>query len=110
MEGLGRKVARLVLNSLIAPFHHQLKELLVKQHIPLESAENDSEVYRKSVPNENSVTGEPEITFSYRCFLAGHFYNVAALQPDNSYRVLKTGQEVHIHPSSCLVEERPRSK
>ena len=36
---------------------------------------------------------------------AGFFYHVSKLQKGGSYRTVKTGQTVHVHPSSCLARE-----
>jgi len=42
-----------------------------------------------------------------RALTAGLFPHAARLQPDNSYRVLATGQVVYLHPSSVLVQRKP---
>ncbi|KAJ7699374.1 P-loop containing nucleoside triphosphate hydrolase protein [Mycena rosella] len=43
-----------------------------------------------------------------KALLAGYFYNTAALQRDGeSYRTMKTGHGVHIHPSSSLFQGQP---
>eukprot|EP01147_Barroeca_monosierra_P003601 gene3601-6193_t len=48
-------------------------------------------------------------TIAYRkCLLSGFFQNVAIHQPDQSYKVVKSNQETHIHPSSALFHIRPK--
>jgi pre-mRNA-splicing factor ATP-dependent RNA helicase DHX16 len=44
-----------------------------------------------------------------KAFTAGYFVNVARLNRDGqSYRTLKQGLSVHIHPSSCLRDVKPK--
>ena len=43
-----------------------------------------------------------------RAIAAGFFYNAAKLQKDGSYRTLKHGASVFVHPSSGLAETAPR--
>jgi ATP-dependent RNA helicase DHX8/PRP22 len=40
--------------------------------------------------------------------VAGLFLNAARRQPDGRFRVLSSGQEVHMHPSSTLQGRRPK--
>ncbi|EFJ45602.1 DEAH-box nuclear pre-mRNA splicing factor [Volvox carteri f. nagariensis] len=42
-----------------------------------------------------------------RALTAGLFPHAARLQPDGSYRVLATGRQVFLHPSSVLLDRKP---
>ncbi|GLC42130.1 hypothetical protein PLESTM_001294900 [Pleodorina starrii] len=42
-----------------------------------------------------------------RALTAGLFPHAAKLQPDGSYRVLATGRQVFLHPSSVLLDRKP---
>ncbi|KAG2496731.1 hypothetical protein HYH03_005143 [Edaphochlamys debaryana] len=42
-----------------------------------------------------------------RALAAGLFPHAARLQPDGSYRVLATGRQVFLHPSSVLLDRKP---
>lgn len=44
-----------------------------------------------------------------KAITAGYFYNTARMARGGSYKTLKRGQAVYIHPSSSLVEEHPRA-
>ena len=50
--------------------------------------------------------GEHEVL--RKCIASGFFYHTAKLQKNGSYRTVKNPQNVHIHPSSALVEALPR--
>ncbi|EGD83307.1 Dhx33 protein [Salpingoeca rosetta] len=63
----------------------QLKDLCVRLNLEDTSCAPDTVAYRK-------------------CLLAGFFQNIALLQPDQSYKVVKTNQETHI-PSCILFNE-----
>ena len=39
---------------------------------------------------------------------AGFFYHTGRLQKSGTYRTIKQGQNVHIHPSSALFQKLPR--
>eukprot|EP00045_Choanoeca_perplexa_P016059 m.211780 g.211780 ORF g.211780 m.211780 type:complete len:683 (-) comp17156_c0_seq1:1776-3824(-) len=67
----------------------QLKDICKRTEVPPSTCNDDSEIYRK-------------------CLLTGFFANVAVLQPNQSYKVLASGQEALIHPSSCLAATRPK--
>jgi ATP-dependent RNA helicase DHX8/PRP22 len=43
-----------------------------------------------------------------QALVAGLFLNAARLQQDGSFRVITSGQEVHLHPSSVLLGTKPR--
>ncbi|KAJ7699384.1 P-loop containing nucleoside triphosphate hydrolase protein [Mycena rosella] len=54
--------------------------------------------------NPNSADNTP----IKKSLTAGYFYNTAALQRDGeSYRTIKTGHSVYIHPSSSLFQYQP---
>eukprot|EP00198_Chlamydomonas_reinhardtii_P001306 XP_001690641.1 DEAH-box nuclear pre-mRNA splicing factor [Chlamydomonas reinhardtii] len=48
-----------------------------------------------------------ETTPLRRALTAGLFPHAARLQPDGSYRVIATGRQVFLHPSSVLLERKP---
>lgn len=48
-----------------------------------------------------------DMTQLRKCVASAMFVNAAELQLDNTYKVLSTGQTVHIHPSSCLFRRKP---
>lgn len=39
---------------------------------------------------------------------AGYFYHAARINKDGSYKMVKSSQTVHIHPSSSLSKDLPR--
>lgn len=43
-----------------------------------------------------------------QALIAGLFLNAARRQPDGRYRVLSSGQEVHLHASSTLMGKKPK--
>lgn len=63
--------------------YEQLKGHLEKLRIPIKSCEDDDKVLRRGL-------------------VTGLFPHAAKRQVDGSYRVIATGQAVHIHPSSVL--------
>ncbi|KAJ3373930.1 hypothetical protein GGF31_008815 [Allomyces arbusculus] len=71
-----------------ARIHRQLTKFLAKYDLPLTSCDGDSEIIRK-------------------CLLRGFFANAAAVNPDGSYRSLRDGSALWIHPSSALFERAP---
>ena len=54
------------------------------------------------------VSDEVDATVLRRCLLAGFFMNVAARQPDSTYKTLATRLHGAIHPSSALFGRRPQ--
>lgn len=68
--------------------YQQLQRHLLALRLPLKSCGDDS------TPLCRSLT-------------AGLFPHAARKQPDGSYRVIATGQLVHIHPSSVLCGRKP---
>eukprot|EP00047_Mylnosiga_fluctuans_P021814 m.109410 g.109410 ORF g.109410 m.109410 type:complete len:676 (+) comp9039_c1_seq2:13-2040(+) len=66
----------------------QLRELCQRADVPLASCGSDTEAYR-------------------RCLLTGMFHNVALLQQDGQYKVMRSGQLAYIHPSSVLSGQKP---
>ncbi|KAG2440784.1 hypothetical protein HXX76_003640 [Chlamydomonas incerta] len=48
-----------------------------------------------------------ETTPLRRALTAGLFPHAARLQPDGSYRVIATGRQVFLHPTSVLLERKP---
>lgn len=65
----------------------QLVGLMERVELEMESNPEDHDAIKKAIT-------------------AGFFYNAAQLQKTGSYRTLKTGQSVHLHPSSGLAEVR----
>ena len=65
----------------------QLVGLMERVELEMESHPDDHDAIKKAIT-------------------AGFFYNAAQLQKTGSYRTLKTGQPVHLHPSSGLAEVR----
>ncbi|KAF8533343.1 P-loop containing nucleoside triphosphate hydrolase protein [Trichophaea hybrida] len=56
-----------------------------------------------------SSAGENNITPIQKAITAGFFPNAARLQKGgDSYRTVKNGQTVHIHPSSCIFDANPK--
>ncbi|CAJ0564601.1 unnamed protein product, partial [Mesorhabditis spiculigera] len=43
-----------------------------------------------------------------KAITAGYFFNCAKLDQNGHYKTVKNKHTVHIHPNSCLIEERPR--
>eukprot|EP00048_Salpingoeca_helianthica_P008882 m.127599 g.127599 ORF g.127599 m.127599 type:complete len:212 (+) comp14710_c0_seq3:598-1233(+) len=72
----------------IVEVRKQLVDLCTRAGVPLESCRDDSTAYRKAL-------------------LSGLFVNVATLQPDGTYKVLRTGQSAGIHPGSVLFGQKP---
>lgn len=66
----------------------QLRELCVQRKIVIKSQNRDAMALR-------------------RCIASGMFANAAEYQQDGTYRSLHNGQQVHIHPSSCLFRAKP---
>lgn len=70
----------------------QLARLCERVEVDLNGSSSGSDI----IPVQKAIT-------------AGFFPNAARLQRDGqSYRTVKNGLSVYIHPSSVLVEERPR--
>lgn len=70
----------------------QLVQLLDRVEVPLVSNPNPADV----VPIQKALT-------------SGFFFNAARLnRSGESYRTIKQSQTVHIHPSSSLLEKRPK--
>ena len=63
----------------------QLVALCERVEVPLESAPGDADALGKSI-------------------VSGFFYNAARMDRSGSYRTVKRGASVHIHPSSCLAK------
>ena len=69
----------------------QLAALCERAEVPLAEARGDAAA-------RNDAVG--------RAVAAGFFYNVARLdRGGGSFRTIKTGHSVHLHPSSCLAKE-----
>lgn len=66
----------------------QLSKYLKRFDIPLVSSNGDS------IPIQ-------------RCLVSGYFRNAARVQPDGSYRSLREGATLHVHPSSVLFTRNP---
>jgi ATP-dependent RNA helicase DDX35 len=66
----------------------QLSKFLSKFKITDSTCDSDTESVRK-------------------CLLQGFFHQAAAVQPDGSYRSLRDGSAVWIHPNSVLFERVP---
>lgn len=63
------------------------------------------------VRNDVEITSAGDDTIGYRrCLLYGLFVNTAQLQPDGSYKAMRTGEETYIHPTSALFSVRPRPR
>ncbi|KAK9904219.1 hypothetical protein WJX75_007114 [Coccomyxa subellipsoidea] len=67
----------------------QLREHLLSLKVPLKSCENDLDPLRRAI-------------------LSGLFMHAAILLPNNTYKVIASGQIVSIHPSSVLSGRKPR--
>ena len=67
----------------------QLRDVCTRLSVPLESCQGDTVAMRKAL-------------------LSGLFVNVAVLQPDRSFKTLKSGQIAQLHPSSALFGMKPR--
>ena len=67
----------------------QLKAVCNRLGVTLESCNGDTVLMRKAL-------------------LSGLFVNVAILQPDRSFKTLKSGQTAQLHPSSALFGMKPR--
>lgn len=57
-----------------------------------------------------SSAGASDVPKILQALTSGFFPNAARLQRggEGSYRTVKNGLSVYLHPSSCLIEERPR--
>ncbi|PRP85251.1 putative ATP-dependent RNA helicase DHX35 isoform 1 [Planoprotostelium fungivorum] len=66
---------------------NQLKKYLKRWRVPVVSTTNSSNITK--------------------CILSGYFANVARLQPDGSYRTLRSNQSLYIHPISVLNNSNP---
>lgn len=51
--------------------------------------------------------GEEKDDNIMKCICTGFFSNAAQRMPDGTYKVLLSGQKVHIHPASILFKKRP---
>ncbi|KAI9309400.1 P-loop containing nucleoside triphosphate hydrolase protein [Cunninghamella echinulata] len=70
----------------------QLVQLLDRVEVPLVSNPNPNDL----IPLQKAIT-------------SGYFFNAARLNKSgDSYRTIKQNQTVHIHPSSSLLEKRPK--
>lgn len=63
-------------------------------------------VYLEQMDMSPSSCGDDMLQFR-RCLTASFFLNAADKQPDGSYRVKASGQNVQIHPSSVLFRAKP---
>ena len=61
-----------------------------------------------SVPVGTSNNSDESHETLRQALVAGLFLNAARRQPDGRFRVLASGQEVHLHPSSTLMGRRPK--
>ena len=43
-----------------------------------------------------------------QALVVGFASNIARRQPDGRFRVLATGQDIYLHPSSALLSQRPK--
>jgi hypothetical protein len=68
----------------------QLKKYMQRFGLPLASCEGDAKRLR-------------------RCLVAGYWRNSARWAPDGSYRAVRGGGELAVHPNSVLFTRKPRS-
>eukprot|EP00124_Ichthyophonus_hoferi_P001133 Ihof_evm1s53 gene=Ihof_evmTU1s53 len=54
-----------------------------------------------------STTSDDHIMIR-KAITAGYFYNTARLTRGGNYKTTKHNQGVHVHPTSCMIEEVPR--
>ena len=67
---------------------NQLKKYLKKFKIPIVSCHGDERAIR-------------------RCLVSGYFANAAKLMPDGSFKTIRGGQTLYIHPNSVLNNRTP---
>lgn len=75
----------------------QLKALCERVEIPIN--EDEEESVSTEMSNVENIL---------KAITAGFFYHTAKLQRNGTYKTLKTGQAVKIHPSSSLFQSLPR--
>ncbi|KAL7753895.1 hypothetical protein RI367_000827 [Sorochytrium milnesiophthora] len=52
--------------------------------------------------------GKPDTTAIRKCIVSGFFAHAALAQPDGSYRTVRDGTQLWMHPSSCLFKRAPK--
>ena len=72
----------------VVQIRNQLRELCVRSNITLQSCGNDFSLIRKAL-------------------VSGMFLNSAERKKDGSYYTIVQKQQVHIHPSSVLFNQKP---
>lgn len=60
----------------------------------------------QSMSLEVSSCGEDTVTVR-QALVSGLFLSAARKQPGGGYKVLASGRDISLHPSSCLMQKRP---
>ncbi|KIJ17309.1 hypothetical protein PAXINDRAFT_98324 [Paxillus involutus ATCC 200175] len=76
--------------SRVVSIRSQLKKYMMRFDLPLQSCEGDARRLRQ-------------------CLVSGYWRNVARWAADGTYRLVRSNQVLHIHPTSVLFTRKPRS-